>query len=98
MYIVTVLKGCNNTCSYFYIEGNCFQNKYQYVIFTLLYFNINIFTTISALPRKHDAKKKNVKIELLVGTVPNNSAIFQVCMNVTLDGLSYSFEVSLNRR
>lgn len=43
-------------------------------------------------------KKKNVKIELLVGTVPNNSAIFQVCMNVTLDGLSYSFEVSLNRR
>lgn len=38
------------------------------------------------------------KIELLVGTVPNNSAIFQVCMNVTLDGLSYSFEVSLNRR
>lgn len=43
-------------------------------------------------------KKNNVKIELLVGTVPNNSAIFQVCMNVTLDGLSYSFEVSLNRR
>lgn len=43
-------------------------------------------------------QKKNVKIELLVGTVPNNSAIFQVCMNVTLDGLSYSFEVSLNRR